>query len=241
VFGLYLSLIQILTTYGRSAVFMPWLESAPREIVGHYSQLGEGPISACLIFSQETGDGEIQSPESISAICDNSASASPEESPKLTEGRFSMEVPVRPMSSPLYRFDPEDFYGFENSDWFFSEQSLKGLVGVQTCKDPQREDDATGGLFLHYTDRKEVLGQLRPDWRIGDMVERPIAIAVRRYFYSNRKIPSVQVKLYTEANAADMVLDDVVWKHVDLQERMCWWFSIYGDVVDILHADGAVA
>lgn len=144
--------------------------------------------------------------------------------------------------SPLNEFDQEDFYGFVSQDWHFSEAPLDGVIKIERCLHPKRDDDATAGVMFHYADRKEVIGQWNFNWLIVSHDHAFTHITLRRYMYSNRKVPSVSLVPRDYSTRQDTngipvlhkwwLEDDVIV--FPLSGRLIWSFSRYGDVAAVV-------
>ncbi len=149
--------------------------------------------------------------------------------------------PTSPIGSPLSEFDQEDFFGFADYHWHFSEARLEGVTKIEQCVHPNREDEATAGLMLHYGNRKEVLGQWNFDWPIVLNLP-PTHLALRRYQYSNMRIPSVKIE--PRILVGGMASTSRWWFEEDelvipMVGQLIWFYSQYGDSVAYFRPNGS--
>jgi len=138
------------------------------------------------------------------------------------------------LPSPPGRGDQEDFYGFADEDWFYSSASLEGLKALQLCIACNREDEHTVGMMLFFEDdRRECLGQCRPDCTVSQRYDLPCLPLVYRYHYSNDRTPSVKI-VVQQSNVSWQALLDDGFIDLPLHGKWIWWSSVYGNVLDHL-------
>lgn len=236
---------KVQTNRNRLKTVGPWIEEHHRGdfVYTPLRRPGEGPITALLY-------GILWVPENTrwpwSRIVTNLST-------RCEEGAEDPEIPLiypwpqSPLRSPTNEFDQEDFYGFPSQDWHFSEAPLEGVVKIKRCLHPKRDDDATAGLMLHYRDRREVVGQWNFNWQIVSHDAAFTHLALRRYKYSNLRLPSIQIVPRDYSSMQD--IDDIPtiskwWLEEDvivfpLRGRLIWFYSIYGDAATAIRPDGS--
>jgi hypothetical protein len=138
------------------------------------------------------------------------------------------------VSSPAARGDQEDFYGFADQDWFYSAASLDGLKGLQLCTAHDYGDEHVVGIMLFFeNDRRECLGQWRPDDTLSQSHELPCSVMIYCYHYSNRRTPAVKIAVAHDHESRQALLENG-FQDLPLHGKLIWWTSLYGNMFDHL-------
>lgn len=225
--------------------FGPWIEEHQREdfVYVPLRKRGEGRIIG-LFYGIWWISREIRWPWSR-VVTDFSVGCN--EGPEESEVPLVYPWPESPLRSPINEFDQEDFYGFPSQDWHFSEAPLEGVVSIERCLHPKRDDDATAGLMLHYRDRREVIGQWNFNWQIISHDAAFTHLALRRYTYSNLRLPSIQIvpRDHSARQDSDGIPTVSKWWLEDdvivfpMRGRLIWFYSIHGDAAAAIRQDGS--
>jgi hypothetical protein len=237
-------LCKICTNHNRRKTFGPWIEEGNRSQYYHIPLVKphDGPVHTIHYGTQwleSTGWPWNQAAVHFGVEC------LPQPNNHRVTDRF--QWPTSPIGSPLSEFDQEDFFGFADYHWHFSEANLEGVTGIEQCVHPNREDEATAGLMLHYDNRKEVLGQWNFDWPTIVLNLPPTHLALRRYQYSNMRIPSVKIEPRIQDGShvvGGMPSISRWWFEEDelvvpMVGRLIWFYSQYGDSVAYFKPNGS--
>ena len=240
-----LILCKICTNHNRRKTFGPWIEEANCHQYYHIPLVkpNDGPVHT--IYHVMEWFGSTGWPWN-QAVVDFGVDCLPQPSHHSVIDAF--QWPTSPIGSPLSEFDQEDFFGFDDYHWHFSEVNLEGVTSIEQCVHPNREDEATAGLMFHYGDhQKEVLGQWNFDWPTFVYNLPPTHLALRRYQFSNVRIPSVKVEPRVQDGSqviGGMPSTSRWWLEEDelvvpMVGRLIWFYSQYGDCVAYFRPDGS--
>jgi hypothetical protein len=150
--------------------------------------------------------------------------------------------PKNNFGSPLSTFDNEEYHGDPDQDWFYSFASFAGILGIQTCIDHDHEDEGVVGMLLHFSNRKEVLGQWRFDLDRSKIIEMPTRIFLWQYRFASMRRPCVNIVVDNTASFEIMdakrvqlpdadILDGM--EEVGMHKAIVWWFGNYGNVIEV--------